>query len=747
MQHALTLMADAPFNQTKAALAAGFAFEAYNEPSEQDARWERGADGCDVAFMSEDFAREVYAGRLEVRLVEAEELTTDADLAQSLISGGARDPYVIFAMNEENEKGPKEGAIGLGRAVDRARSSTVWSKSVADQAKEGLQGLFSGKEKGPEGSFTWPRDELLTLYVKDPSRAQLAFTVFDEEVGVADVALGAASVHLADLLKPNGDAAQREWSGWLPLTWRPEETNDNVALGLGAGQIGFAAGAMVAGPVGAAAGAFLGSLVTKPVQGQLRLELKYTPLLPLGGATLAASQQARQAKAEARDLAAAAQAAQEGAEGAQGADAWSATLSTSGFAKGGSEGVDWSTLARRVGTIGTDDNAQYELCCFLTHRDTSSEAAIWRDVARREVVIAFRGTSDILDVLTDVNLLQTPLEQGYNGQKSDDERKVHSGFFAAANAVSRRVKELLVSATAGTPGDWSLLITGHSLGGALAQLMATELVGSVDVSRGFKAREDGSLFGMAKRAFTATKQSFPGMELPRWESVCLYTYGAPRVGNSQFAEYFETLFAGREAYRIVNDRDIVARLPRSGTVAGAVLDYEHVGKTVLVAETAKEADSFAGFWVEGASDAAVCPLRDVSPLSNPFSEGSLLGNVGADTASLAADLSDTWAKIDAAAKMRSRGELKKAMEDGFGSIDKAKASITGKLTGMSAGEALSVFGLDKRFVESEIQMVQSIAGGTAIEHHLEPSYFVAMKTALDASQAPYLPAPAASQDA
>ena len=136
---------------------------------------------------------------------------------------------------------------------------------------------------------------------------------------------------------------------------------------------------MVAGPVGAAAGAFLGSkLITKPVQGQLRLELKYTPLLPLGGATLAASQQARQAKAEARDLAAAAQAAQEGAQGAQGAEgaeAWSATLS-SGFAKGGSEGVDWSTLARRVGTIGTDDNAQYELCCFLTHRDTSSEAAI-----------------------------------------------------------------------------------------------------------------------------------------------------------------------------------------------------------------------------------------------------------------------------------------------------------------------------------------------------------------------------------
>lgn len=45
---------------------AGFAFEAYNEPSQNDARWERGADGCDVAFMSEEFARECYSGVLYV---------------------------------------------------------------------------------------------------------------------------------------------------------------------------------------------------------------------------------------------------------------------------------------------------------------------------------------------------------------------------------------------------------------------------------------------------------------------------------------------------------------------------------------------------------------------------------------------------------------------------------------------------------------------------------------------------------
>ena len=60
------------------------------------------------------------------------------------------------------------------------------------------------------------------------------------------------------------------------------------------------------------------------------------------------------------------------------------------------------------------------------------------------------------------------------------------------------------------------------------------------------------------------------------------------------------MFEGREAFRIVNDADIVPRLPRGGNVAGLLLDYEHVGRTVLVAENA--ADTFGGFWVEGTSE-------------------------------------------------------------------------------------------------------------------------------------------------
>jgi hypothetical protein len=704
------------FNVTAAVLAAGFAFEAYNEPSERDARWERGADGCDVAFMSDAFARECYSGILEVRLCEAKELAKQDELAQALISGSERDPYVIFAMNEENEKGPKEGAIGLGRAVDRARSSTVWSKSLAD----------AWKDKGKEGGAMWPEDERVFLYVKDPSRAQLALTVFDEEVLKEDVPLGATSVHLGDLLKPSGRPSEREWSGWVPLTWRPSETQDNTVM------IGAVAGAAVAGPVGAAAGGFLGSLIKKPVQGQLRLELKYTPL-----SEVPPSQQRQLTE---RGVAAAGEAEDAGAnENGPGADAdvdakeeaedFVPILASGSAPRGGSAGIDWSVLSRQV----ADESAAYELCCFLTHRDTSSEAAIWRDCDRRLLVLAFRGTSDIMDVLTDVGVLQTPLEQGFEKQESDDPRRVHSGFFNSARAVNRRLKELIVSACAGTPGEWDLLVTGHSLGGAIAQLIVTELVGDVDTSRGFKERADSSLLARAGRMLNvgAVGGMFKGGAPVSLGTVRLYTFGAPRVGNAEFARHFEETFDGLEAFRIVNDRDIVPRLPRGSGVAGKVLEYEHVGRTVLIAEQAAEADGFNGFWVEGASDDASCPLRDASPLSNPFSSGQILGDVTEQASGFA---SKAWGKIDAAAKGKSREQLQQAFAEATEDFGRTRDLIGERLKKMNPLEAVTMIGLDKEFVESELKLAESIGQGTALEHHLEPSYFLAMSKALDASR-------------
>jgi hypothetical protein len=40
-------------------------------------------------------------------------------------------------------------------------------------------------------------------------------------------------------------------------------------------------------------------------------------------------------------------------------------------------------------------------------------------------------------------------------------------------------------------------------------------------------------------------------------------------------------------------------------------------------------------------------------------------------------------------------------------------------------------GLEQGFVEGERQLLQAILNGTALEHHLEPSYFVALQKALE----------------
>ena len=251
------------FDVETATLLAGFAFEAYNEPEEGDARWERGADGCNVAFMSDGFAAECYAGRLEVTLHEVRDLPPPKQLnlnlndPASLLSGGNVDPYVVFALNEEAAKGPKEGAVGLQRATDLARTATRW-------ASEAKRGTARGAAEWPDGG------EEIYLYVKKVEEAQLALTAFDEDVLKEDEAraahghpmaaqpalpahslpaaplpahsprhpshptprtqaLGAASVRLSSLLSPDPGGGG-SWSGWIPLTWRPAETKDNAVL-------------------------------------------------------------------------------------------------------------------------------------------------------------------------------------------------------------------------------------------------------------------------------------------------------------------------------------------------------------------------------------------------------------------------------------------------------------------------------------------------------------------------------------
>jgi triacylglycerol lipase len=127
-------------------------------------------------------------------------------------------------------------------------------------------------------------------------------------------------------------------------------------------------------------------------------------------------------------------------------------------------------------------------------------------------VLAFRGTQSKANWKTNFHAFLT------HPPGTDPKLRVHEGFYNAFNklavdGVQRKMKALIAS-----PANIPIFITGHSLGGALAQI-ATAVFGSDKIA------------------------------------AC-YTFGSPRVGNV----YFD-LWVKPPSYRVINDADIVPQVP------------------------------------------------------------------------------------------------------------------------------------------------------------------------------------------
>ena len=155
-------------------------------------------------------------------------------------------------------------------------------------------------------------------------------------------------------------------------------------------------------------------------------------------------------------------------------------------------------LERILGEIG------FELVNTYCRKGT--EGFLARRPSDRMAVLAFRGTQtdSLADIKTDLRAYTT--EHG--------NVKTHTGFLDAF----RKVKDTIEQDLSELGEDFAIYVTGHSLGGALA--------------------------------LVATKQ------LQTEQFGACYTFGSPRVGNSEFGDSIKT-----PIYRIVNTADIVPRLP------------------------------------------------------------------------------------------------------------------------------------------------------------------------------------------
>jgi hypothetical protein len=149
-----------------------------------------------------------------------------------------------------------------------------------------------------------------------------------------------------------------------------------------------------------------------------------------------------------------------------------------------------------------------------------------------DVVIAIRGTEGILEWIHDAEFLQVPCPfLAGAGHTEDGFTAMYESLRTGAQPDSPTVVNALATLSFPHPVT-SVTICGHSLGGALATLLALDVAANTD--------------------FTG-----PGV----------YSYGSPRTGDSLFASTFDQVVS--DSYRIANRLDIVPALPPP-------IDYEHV---------------------------------------------------------------------------------------------------------------------------------------------------------------------------
>jgi hypothetical protein len=205
-----------------------------------------------------------------------------------------------------------------------------------------------------------------------------------------------------------------------------------------------------------------------------------------------------------------------------------------------------STLQQTALQLALASHAAYEDhfdpseigCRWATKIQAAHQVAWLLGDDRHQLILAVRGTDDREDLIS--SLLSPMVERSYSsrGYLFNVEGRVHAGYAADAGALIGGV----VSALQQHHGDHSLLwVTGHSLGGALAQLLAVEL-----------------------------------MDL-NYNVAGVHCFGSPNVGDSGFARSYNASM-GRMTYRYVYHADPVPFFPPwfyGYRACGRLLWYDH----------------------------------------------------------------------------------------------------------------------------------------------------------------------------
>ncbi|ORX67625.1 alpha/beta-hydrolase, partial [Linderina pennispora] len=145
---------------------------------------------------------------------------------------------------------------------------------------------------------------------------------------------------------------------------------------------------------------------------------------------------------------------------------------------------------------------------FVAHKDDT-----------KEIIVSWRGSTILMDWIKDFTFLPVSWPSSVSGSK------VHQGFLQTYSSASSGIEAAVSKLVAKHP-DYSIVLTGHSLGGGEAAIAAAD----------YAARH------------------------PEWLSkLKLFTFGEPRVGNPAFAGWLSQ--QPFPIYRTVYKGDLVPRAP------------------------------------------------------------------------------------------------------------------------------------------------------------------------------------------
>ncbi len=184
------------------------------------------------------------------------------------------------------------------------------------------------------------------------------------------------------------------------------------------------------------------------------------------------------------------------------------------------------------------ESVKQQLCASLKELRLELLTPFQREATRGFVatnqhyaVLAFRGTEENLDnIRTDINI---------RFYRDSSGAKIATGFRQAYALVENQVTDAISE----IGSDLPLYITGHSLGGALAAIASARV-------------------------------------RPSDRVAACYTFGCPRVGDTEFAEQLWKV----PVYRLVHASDIVPRLPFA-------FGYRHAGDLRYIKRSGKLIES------------------------------------------------------------------------------------------------------------------------------------------------------------